>query len=208
MKYVPPTKDFAENLIASINTPKFRDLTGQQLLTPTSPVQRLARPDVQLLDTAFIERDGRIHIVGRIRNISALPACTKVMAIATSDDSDLNLKQHSGRLGAHRLLPGETSPFRIDFEGYLKIQDQDFNAGYNPEHFSIPELGALPSNISLDVSTTVCGPDTYKFIRLAEMRISENNKVRLSQPQIGVKRKRGMGQILIDYDAMIYRPLD
>ena len=285
MKYVPPTKDFAENLIASINTPKFRDLTGQQLLTPTSPVQRLARPDVQLLDTAFIERDGRIHIVGRIRNISALPACTKVMAIATSDDSDLNLKQHSGRLGAHRLLPGETSPFRIDFEGYLKIQDQDFNAGYNPEHFSIPELRALPSNISLDVSTTVCGPDTYKFIRLAEMRISENNKVlnltvsnngteivstlqmkisylddqnrlrwvepyylqnnlipdetrevsipidqmpevsrlkpkqitingeldavvRLSQPQIGVKRKRGMGQILIDYDAMIYRPLD
>ena len=285
IKYIAPPKAFTENLIAAVNTPKFRDLTGQRQLTPTSPIQRLARPEVQVVDTAFIERGGRMYIVGQIRNISALPACTKVSAIANSENSDINLKQNSGRLGAHRLLPGETSPFRIDFEGYLKIRDQDFSAGYNPEHFSVPELSTLPSKISLDVSTTVCGPDSYKSLRFAEISISENDKhlnltvsndgteivstlqmkishlddqnrlrwvepfylqnnlipgetrevsvpldslpnpsalspslmtingqnrsvVETKRQRFGVKRPNGTGQILIDYDAMIYGPLD
>ena len=255
------------------------------MLTPNSPVQRLARPKVDLMNAQFIERDKRMYIVGRLRNTSALPACTKIMAQTKSKHSNIKLEQHSGRLGAHRLLPGEASPFRIDFEGYLKIQDQNFNAAYDPEHFSVTELDTLPSNISLDVSTTVCTPEYYKSLSFADMNISEDDKalnltvsndgteivstlqIKLSylddenrlrwiepfylqnnlipgetrevtvplsalpkpsqignksvtingQPseisktsiqRIGVKRPNGTGQILIDYDAMIYRPLD
>jgi len=285
IRYVSPLTIFTENLTASGNSQKFRDLTGQRLHTPTSPIQRLARPKVELLNAEFIEHDGRMYIVGRIRNNSALPACTKIMAQAKSDSSEIKLNQHSGRFGAHRLLPGEASPFRIDFEGYLKIQDQDFNAAYNPEHFSVAELDTLPSNISLDVSTTVCMPEYYKSISFADMNISdddktlnvtisnngteivstlqiklsyldEQNRLRWVEPyylqnnlipsekrqitvpigvlpslsqlgteavsingqsiavtqsaitRIGVERPNGNGQILIDYDAMIYRPLD
>ena len=113
IQYNSPSKAFVQKLTASDIHPKFRDLTGQRLLTPTSPIQRLARPKVELLNADFIERDGRMYIVGRIRNNSALPACAKVMAQAKSDSSDIKLNQHSGRLGAHRLLPGEASPFRI-----------------------------------------------------------------------------------------------
>jgi len=285
IQYVAPTKFFTQNLTTSNRDQKFRDLTGQRLLTPTSPVQRLARPKVKLLDAQFIKRDGRMYIAGHIRNHSALPACAKIMAQTQSDTSDIKLEQHTGRLGAHRLLPGETSPFRIDFEGYLKIQDQDFNAAYNPEFFSVAEIDSLPSTLSLALSTTVCAPDYYKSLRLAEMHISDNDKFlnlsvsndgteivstlqlklsylddknRLrwvepfylqnnlipgetrelsvplstlpnrsqlasnlvtlngqphaftpaSQQRVGVKRPNGTGQILIDYDAMIYRPLD
>jgi len=285
IQYIAPTRVFTQSLTASDDRPKFRDLTGQRLHTPNSPVQRLARPKVDLLKAQFIERDGRMYIVGRLRNVSALPACTKIMAQTTSEHSNIKLEQHSGRLGAHRLLPGEASPFRIDFEGYLKIQDQNFNAAYDPEHFSVTELSSLPSNITLDVSTTVCTPEYYKSLSFTEMNISDDDKalnltvsndgteivsalqVKLSyldeenrlrwiepfylqnnlipgetrevtvplsalpkpsqignksvtingQPSeisktsiqpIGVKRPNGTGQILIDYDAMIYRPLD
>ncbi|MEP1230966.1 MAG: hypothetical protein ABJG88_09855 [Litorimonas sp.] len=285
IKYVAPPKVFTQKLTASLKSSKFRDLTGQFLLTPTSPVQRLARPKVDFLDAEFIERKGRMYIVGRIKNNSALPACTKVLAQAASADSDIILKQHSGRLGAHRLLPGEASPFRIDFEGYLKIQDQDFNAAYDPEHFSVAELDVLPSNISLNLSTTVCAPEHYKALRFTDMKIFEDDKslnltvsndgteivstlqIKLSYldaenrlvwitpyylqnnlvpaeerqitiplsklpelstlkagvvtingqiskisetslGRIGVKLPNGTGQILMDYDAMIYRPLD
>ena len=283
--YVPPAKAFAQKLTTSGKSSKFRDLTGQLLLTPTSPIQRLARPKVDLLDAEFIERGGRMYVVGRIRNNSSLSACTKIMAQAKTQQSDIIFEQHSGRLGAHRLLPGESSPFRIDFEGYLKIQDQDFNAAYDPEHFSVVELEKLPSNISLTLSTTVCAPEYYKSLGFADMKISEDDKVlnltvsnkgteivstlqiklsyldkenrlgwvepyylqnnllpgekrqitvplsplpKPSQPRtelvtingeksaisktalqrIGVKRRNNTGQVLIDYDAMIYVPID
>ena len=283
--YVPPAKAFAQKLTTSGKSSKFRDLTGQLLLTPTSPIQRLARPKVDLLDAEFIERGGRMYVVGRIRNNSSLSACTKIMAQAKTQQSDIIFEQHSGRLGAHRLLPGESSPFRIDFEGYLKIQDQDFNAAYDPEHFSVVELEKLPSNISLALSTTVCAPEYYKSLGFADMKISEDDKVlnltvsnkgteivstlqiklsyldkenrlgwvepyylqnnllpgekrqitvplsplpKPSQPRtelvtingeksaisktalqrIGVKRRNNTGQVLIDYDAMIYVPID
>jgi len=285
IQYTPPPKAFAQNLTTLENSPKFRDLTKQRLLTPKSPIQRLAHPKVDLINAEYIERDGRMYIAGRIQNNSALPTCTKILAQAESDGSEIKLEQHSGRLGAHRLLPGETSPFRIDFEGYLRIQDQDFNAAYDPEQFSVVELDTLPTNISLDISTTVCAPDYYKSLSFAGMNISEDDKalnltvsndgteivstlqiklsyldkedrlrwvepyylqnnlipgetreitvplITLVKPiqlktdtitingqsgaisesslkQVGVKRPNDNGQILIDYDAMIYRPLD
>ena len=284
IKYAAPRKAFTPQLTARNNSPKFRDLTSQRLATPTSPIQRLARPKVELLSAEFIERDERMYIAGRIRNSSQLPACTKIMA-KTQSNATITLAQHSGRVGAHRLLPGESSAFRIDFEGYLKIQDQDFNTAYDPEQFSVAELDALPSGISLALSTTVCSPDYYKSLRLANMNISQDgasltlnvsnegteivstlqmklsyldNENRLrwvepfylqnnlipgearqisiplsamtapsniatdlvslnGQPQninsaplwpAGVNLPNKVGQILIDYDAMIYRPLD
>ena len=288
IRYATPTKVFTQNLTNTDNNPKFRDLSGQKLSKLTDPVQRLARPKVGLIANEFVERDGRIYVVGRIRNLSQFPACTKIMAETQSKDSTISLKQHSGRIGAHRLLPGEDSAFRIDFEGYLKIQDQAFNAAYNPDQFSVTELAALPSSVSLALSTTVCSPDYYKSLTFADFNISgeekegqalnvnisnvgteivstlqvklsylgadgrlmwvepfylQNNlipgetrqvKIPLVSPPIssavptrrvtingrdsqadktalwptGVKLPDGSGQVIIDYDAMIYRPLD
>jgi len=211
----------------------------------------------------------------------------KISAQTESEDSSVSLKQHSGRVGTHRLLPGETSAFRIDFEGYLKIQDQDYNAAYNPEQFSVTELETLPSAIGMSLSTTVCSPLYYKSLRFAEIKIRkgaegnvlalkvintgteivstlqlklsyfdyqenlrwvepfylQNNLLpgeerditillseiperslipidrvtingkpssitRSAQALYGVKLPQNSGQIKIDYDAMIYRPLD
>jgi len=154
------TGTFTDELTSADDAPKFRDLTGQRLLRPVDPVQRLARPKVAIMAAEFVEQEGRFFVTGRVKNLSEFPACTKVFAQTLSGDSSVTLEQHAGRIGSHRLLPGEASAFRIDFEGYLKIQDQAFNAAYNPEQFSVPELA------------------------------------------------RNSGQILIDYDAMIYRPLD
>jgi len=173
IQYSPPQKAFTPTLTAQVNTPKFRDLTGQRLLTDTSPVQRLARPKIDLLSAEFIESGGRFYIAGRVRNASDLPACVKIMA-QTYTDTLITLEQHSGRVGAHRLLPGEASAFRIDFEGYLKIQDQDFNAPYDPEHYSVTELSTLPSHIALDISSTVCAPDYYKSLRFSDMSVAQN----------------------------------
>jgi len=285
--YSPAPKTFRPALITNQNSAAFKDMTASQILEPTDPVQRLARPDFEIMSAEFIERDGRMYIGGRIRNISQFPACAKLNAQTHSFNSKQSLQQHAGRMGSHRLMPGESSAFRIDFEGYLKTRDQAFNAAYDPEQFSVTELESLPDSISLNLSTTVCAPVHYKALALSEFRITEagenqsltvkisnmgteivstlqlkltyldtqnrtawvepyylqNNlvpgeeqiiNVPLSKPvagpevpmrrltvngnqrtinappfmPTGIKRPGDEGQILIDYDAMIYRPND
>ena len=285
IEYAAPMKTFTDELTSADDAPKFRDLTGQRLLRPVDPVQRLARPKVAIMAAEFVEQEGRFFVTGRVKNLSEFPACTKVFAQTLSGDSSVTLEQHAGRIGSHRLLPGEASAFRIDFEGYLKIQDQAFNAAYNPEQFSVPELEELPADISLAMSTTVCSPGYYKSLIIDDIGLSEDEKtltaniinsgteivstlqiklsylddkgrlvwvdafnlqnnlipgeerlvniplstapapsrVPISKTVIngkkaaiaqnsiwtsGLKLPRNSGQILIDYDAMIYRPLD
>lgn len=282
IKYTPPVKAFTQNLTTTNNSSKFLDLSGQALLRPTDPVQRLARPKVELMAAQFVESGGRLYVAGRVKNTSEFPACVKALAQTNSEGED-SLTQHTGRIGAHRLLPGESSAFRVDFEGYLKIQDQAFNAAYDPEQFSVAELDALPSGISLALSTTVCAPSYYKSLSFTQMAIADgvlnltvsnmgtdivstlqiklsfldaagrlawvepyylqNNLVpgelrQISVPlsntpsastvavsrvslngqdaniakaslwPIGLKLQNQGGQILIDYDAMTYRPID
>ncbi|WP_233349991.1 hypothetical protein [Litorimonas cladophorae] len=173
IKYEPADKTYTPNLTSSSNAPQFRDLTGQKYSTSMDPVQRLARPEIELMATEVIEDDGRLFVIGRLKNLSEFPACTKVLARAVSTDSEAEFKQHAGRIGPHRLLPGESSAFRVDFEGYLKIQDQPFNAAYNPDEFSVPEFDSLPSDIDVSLSTTVCTPAYYKSVAFSEINISE-----------------------------------
>ena len=95
------------------------------------------------------------------------------MAETTAGENGNKFQQHAGRVGSHRLLPGEQSAFRVDFEGYLKIQDQPFNGAYDPDEFSLPEFDGVPSDIDLSVSTTVCAPAYYKSLTFSEIDITE-----------------------------------
>ncbi len=175
IKYEPAEKTYIPSFIAKQNAPNFRDLTGQKYLTPTDPVQRLARPAVEVMAAEVIEEDGRLFVIGRVKNLSEFPACTKILARAMDNNLETEFKQHAGRIGSHRLLPGESSAFRIDFEGYLKIQDQPFNAAYNPDEFSVPEFSSLPSNVNLSLSTTVCSPAYYKSVTFSDMSVVEDD---------------------------------
>ncbi|MEP3654746.1 MAG: hypothetical protein ABJO36_07610 [Litorimonas sp.] len=175
IKYAPADKTYTPTLTSNVNTPQFRDLTGQKQVTPTDPIQRLARPEIELMAVELVEKGGRLFVIGRIKNLSEFPTCTKVLARAVDTNSGTEFKQHAGRIGPHRLLPGESSAFRIDFEGYLKIQDQPFNAAYNPDEFSVPEFDGLPSDIDLSVSTTVCSPAYYKSVTFSDINVREND---------------------------------
>ena len=175
IKYAPPIKRFSRGITAIASDAQFRDLTGQTLLKPTDPIQRLARPQIEIMSAEVVENDNKLYVIGRIKNLSEFPSCSKIMARAITDTETQIFEQHAGRLGAHRLLPGESSAFRVDFEGYMKIQDSPINAPYDPEQFSLPEFEELPTNIDLKLSTTVCSPAYYKSLAFSEMAISHSS---------------------------------
>ncbi len=175
--YEVPAKVYGPDLVAGHRALQFRDLTGQHVLAPTDPIQRLARPEVEIMSAELVEDEGRLYVVGRLKNLSEFPSCTKVLARASSDGSEEVFEQHSGRLGSHRLLPGESSAFRIDFEGYLKIGERAIDAGYDPDQFSVPVFEQFPSDVALDVSTTVCSSDMYKSVSLSDFRMTNIDDV-------------------------------
>ena len=169
--YAPPPKTYSPNITVQSNETQFRDLTGQKHIDPMDPIQKLARPKIELMAAELIEDDGRLFVIGRAKNLSEFPACVKAMAQTGSNEAETGFQQHAGRIGSHRLLPGEQSAFRVDFEGYLKIQDQPFNGSYNPDEFSLPEFDSVPTEVDLYVSTTVCSPAYYKSLTFSDIDV-------------------------------------
>ena len=173
ISYGPTVKAYSPIIVTQSNTPQFRDLTGQKNVNALDPVQRLARPQIEIMAAEIVEKDGRVFVIGRVKNLSEFPACTKVMARTIIGNQQKEFQQHAGKVGSHRLLPGEQSAFRIDFEGYLKIQDQPLNGAFDPDEFSLPEFEETPTDISLSASTTVCAPSYYKSISFSALEMSE-----------------------------------
>ncbi len=174
--YQAPKKQYRPNIISIKNTTRFRDLTIQALEKPSDPVQKLSRPQIEVMSAETIEKEGRLYVIGRVKNISEFPTCAKILALADNQNAQNSFQQHAGRMGAHRLLPGENAAFRIDVEGYMKIQDNPINAPYDPEQFSLPEFTKIPTNIKLELSTTVCSPEYYKALTFSKIKITENIK--------------------------------
>lgn len=174
--YTQPKKQFGDNITSMKTGTQFRDLTSQAQVKSSDPIQRLARPEVEVMSADVIEKAGRLYVVGRLKNLSEFPTCSKILAQAGSENELNVFEQHAGRLGAHRLLPGEDAAFRVDFEGYMKIQDNPINAPYDPEQFSLPEFEEIPTNVELALSTTVCSPEYYKTLTFSQMNISNTPK--------------------------------
>ncbi len=170
--YTPPKKQFSQSITSLKTGTRFRDLTSQPQSKTLDPIQRLARPQVEVMSAEVIEKQGRLYVIGRIKNLSEFPSCSKIIARAGSENKQKPFEQHAGRIGAHRLLPGEDGAFRVDFEGYMKIRDNPINASYDPEQFSLPEFEEIPTDVKLALSTTVCSPEYYKSLTFSDMSIS------------------------------------
>lgn len=165
----------------------FVDQSSRNVIKPEiEAVKKLQRPRLQVLDSYLYEKDSRFYVAGHLTNNSPFPACINLVATALDEDENEMISQNMGRVGAHRLLPGETSPYLVAFEGYLKIQDANFNSPYDPDYFSVPEFSNAPVTAKVEVQSTICSPDIYRNIRIANIEYSDN-KIRLNIENSGLK---------------------
>ncbi len=184
-------KKFVDEMSIRSGDKQFLDLSARNIANPDlDPVKMLPRPDLTVSDVSLFQDQGRFFLVGQIENTSVFPACINVNANALSGSDETIASQYMGRIGAHRLAPGERSPFRIDFEGYLKIQDAGFDTPYDPELFSVPEFLIDPAKINLSANATTCSAEMYKHISLSEFDIvstPEEQTLNLSIANTGAK---------------------
>jgi len=81
-----------------------------------------------------LERDELVtqfSIVGQIQNIDARPADLTVTAALRDTEGNALSYNNAGSLVLHKLLPGETTSFRIDFDGVSAPHDPDKVIGFD-----------------------------------------------------------------------------
>ncbi len=175
MNHIPKVSQFSDEMVMRTTNVQTYDLSGRNIAEPNrEAAAMLQRPDVDVSESYLIQKNGRLYVTGRLLNTSTFPACVKVNADAIGEEGRVLMTQSSGVLGPHRLLPGESSPFVIRFEGFMKIGDASFDAAHDPTLFSLPEFIERPQGANLNIETTVCSAEVYKNIEMSDPKITDD----------------------------------
>jgi hypothetical protein len=105
----------------------------------------LDRPEVEVKSARLVRVDGELSVVGEARNVDVDPAKITVTARLLDADGGEITSYTNAASSMHTALPGETVPFRVDFEGVAGLNDQrevEFEPGMR-----VP-LPVIPSDIA------------------------------------------------------------
>ena len=70
-----------------------------------------------------------------------------------------------------RLLPTESTGFRIDFEGVVSLKDAEALADYDPTIYIPPKLDGVPDDAKLETRAVVTGTDLYRGVSLNNLTV-------------------------------------
>ena len=107
---IPPDQLLTENTTAWYNHGK-RKITSEQ----TYHEDILKQPVVEVLSARLVQRDSLFYIVGEIQNVDNIPADISVTGALYDAQNREQARYNAQDLVKHKLLPKETTPFRIDF---------------------------------------------------------------------------------------------
>ncbi len=77
----------------------------------------LDRPRLAILDSRLVRFNEQWYVVGQLTNLDVDPADITVTGRLRSEDGSELAEYHAGFGTVHKVLPGETVPFRVAFEG-------------------------------------------------------------------------------------------
>ncbi len=133
---------------------------------------RLDEPRIALSGARLVRHAGRYSIVGQVTNSDHDPAAVSIFGTLYGEDQPLK-RQAAGQSGGHRLLPGESAGFRVDFDGVLSLRDAAARGAFDPDQFLPPEFARTPSNAALDARTLVNVRNLYRGVGLNALRFTE-----------------------------------
>lgn len=168
-KDLPPDQLFIENKPQFFNQGRRRITTEQ-----THHEDVLKQPVLQILTAKLIQRNNVYAIIGEIQNIDNMPADV-VLKGTLYNDNNIELATFNAKdVIKHKLLPKETTPFRINFEGIAWIHN-NAPPTFNPDEFTEINYTEIPTKFNLQAAGNVSGSDLYKKVGLSSLNISNSN---------------------------------
>ncbi|MBO6790552.1 MAG: hypothetical protein JJ894_08455 [Dinoroseobacter sp.] len=150
------------------------NVVGRRQARPETDLHRdlVDRPDVRIGPSRLVERNGRYSLVGHLMNVDADPAFISLFGELEGAGENM-VRQSIAEVMGHRLLPKETTGFRVDFEGVLSLEAEEARGGYDPTMFIPPELETQPDAASVSARAVVQGRDLYRGVGLNGVTVSD-----------------------------------
>ncbi|WP_339714032.1 hypothetical protein [uncultured Kriegella sp.] len=167
---IPPDQLFESNETKFYNHGR-RKITTQQ----THHEDVLKQPVLEVLSAKLVEIESEYAIVGEIQNVDDVPADVVISATLYNNENvelaKFNAKYHL----KHKLMPKETTAFKILFEGIAWTNpDEHIPETFNPNEFTKLDLKEIPTKFNLQCAGNVATTDLYKSITLQKLQTTEN----------------------------------
>jgi len=126
----------------------------QVVYVPEIPISFTPEPyDIDRIEGRF---EGLVSVLGEITNRDAFPTHITVTAILRDDEGRRIAQTNAMDVMRHQLLPGETTPFRVDFAGANARDILDISTIKSAELL----VRGVPTSYNLDRPLVQTGPTT------------------------------------------------
>ena len=166
---LPPDQLFSDNGTTFFNHGK-RRITTQQ----THHEDVLKQPMLEIITAQLVKMNGSYSIIGELQNVDNVPSDVVIKATLYNDD-DVELANYNGKYHLkHKLMPKETTTFRIDFEGIAWSSTNDtLPPTFDPDEFTPISLAEQPTKFNLQCAGNVANTDLYKQLTLQDVTLSK-----------------------------------
>jgi len=163
--YLPPDQLFTSNGTSFYNHGRRRITTKQSLHEDV-----LKQPTLEVIQAKLVQFNGRYSIIGEIQNVDNVPADVVIKGTLYNDNNkelaSYNAKYHM----KHKLMPKETTHFKINFEGIAWSSTKDtLPPTFNPDEFTPVAFSEQPTKFNLQCAGNVANTDLYKQLSLQEL---------------------------------------
>ena len=172
---IPPEheKRIPPKTTATTATYQFSSLGKREaIINTTDHTDILDRPDITIKQSRLISNHAKYHVIGEIMNTDVVPAYLTVSAILLDEQENEILSYHVKDVVKHRLLPKETTAFRIDFDeiavqACMRIFNSNYQESDDPWRYLKKPVAA-----KLSVKSLVTDENHYPFFGIQDVSIS------------------------------------
>jgi hypothetical protein len=151
------------------------NITGRRQPRPETDLHRDRpdRPQIEVTGVRLVRHKGLFSVVGLAFNADADPAYLTLRSDLRGSGGQVLARQTAAMVNGQRLLPAESTGFRIAFEGVLSLQDAAADAGFDPKLFVPPLLSDDPASAGLEARALVSAANLYRGIALNAVHVEE-----------------------------------
>ncbi|MCK8521330.1 hypothetical protein M0D21_07120 [Aquimarina sp. D1M17] len=164
---IPPDQLFSENIPTYYNHGR-RRITSEQ----THHEDVLKQPVLEVLSARIINNEDQYYIVGELQNVDNVPSDVVVSGTLYNDDNIELASYNVKHQIKHKLMPKETTSFRMNFEGiaWKNIDDQKPTT-FDPEQFTAVDFDGQPAKFNLQCAGNVATVDLYKRVVINDLTV-------------------------------------
>jgi hypothetical protein len=133
----------------------------------------LDRPRLTLGESRTYRQGDRWIVVGTVTNIDVDPADVTVSGVLRDADGRQLAGYDANQSSVHQVLPGETVPYRIDFEERAGAFDRDDPAAgdFDPLAYAAPVFEAEVASVEIESRAVITGGQLERVLDIAEARV-------------------------------------